>query len=87
MALLPTNMVTKTKKHDPQYVVKRQKVWQGAMAQVFEDYNQVLQDGVLVRCSDGQVRNIAFVLASWLGDQKEQELACCMVSVSPSLSS
>ena len=52
---------------------------------MFTNYNDQLQTGTLVKCSDGKVRDIVIVLHKWLGDQEAIDVVCGMVKVSLSL--
>ena len=46
------------------------------------NYNDQLEQGTLVKCSDGVVRDIVFVVALYLGDQPEIDYFNCSVGVS-----
>lgn len=48
----------------------------------FVNYNDQLETGTLVQCSDGVVRDIVFVVALYLGDQPEVDYCNCSVGVS-----
>ena len=60
---------------------EKAKIWHKGMGLVFQDYNELLEKGMLVRCSDGNVRDIRMIFGLMIGDQPELETACCCVGV------
>ena len=56
---------------------EKAKIWHKGMGLVFQDYNELLEKGMLVRCSDGNVRDIRMIFGLMIGDQPELETACC----------
>ena len=77
--LPPAPKTIKGHKGDP---VRSIEVWQEALAEIFQNYNKILDEGHFVVCSDGKTRNLATLLALWQGDQPEIEAACGLVGVS-----
>ena len=63
----------------------RVKIWQLAVKLMFHNYNDLLETGLLVKCSDGKTRNITMRLSQWLGDGPEIAACCCLVQVQVSL--
>lgn len=56
-------------------------VWHLAVKLIFKNYNKLLKEDFYVKCSDGQIRNIAMILSMWQGDYPEHASATCTISV------
>ena len=67
------------------HVEAKQEVWHHGMELIFQNYNNLLKEGMRVRCNDGEVRDLQMILGIWAGDQPEIETACCLVGVSNTL--
>ena len=80
-ALLPAGAVKRIKDDSE----LRQEVYHLAVGCIFENYNKLLKEGLLVQCSDGVTRDLAMVLALWQGDQLEVDALCQLVQVSLSM--
>jgi hypothetical protein len=73
-ALLPSGVRTSTSE-------QKTKIWHRVVGAMFQNYNSLLNQNHYVKCSDGQVRNIAMVLSMWQGDGPEIATACSLIQV------
>ena len=62
--------------------VDKIRVFQKAAQLFLQDYNKLLKTGVLVKCSDGNIRNVVIVVTQWQGDQPGVDALCGLVAVS-----
>jgi hypothetical protein len=60
---------------------EKMKVWHRGMGLVFQDYNMLLEQGMMVLCSDGETRDTRLLFGLMAGDQPELETACACVGV------
>ncbi len=59
------------------------RLWHFCTAKIFTDYEKILEEGLLVKCNDGVIRDIVIVLSYWQGDQPETDCLNCSIQASP----
>lgn len=57
------------------------KLMQFAMGLIFEGYNNLLQSGVKIKCSDGHIRNCVICYTQHQGDQPAIDTVCSSIQV------
>lgn len=53
-----------------------------AIGILFKSINEAFDQDCHVKCSDGFVRNICPIVATWLGDREEHQIIASIVAVS-----
>ncbi len=60
---------------------EKKRVWHTVLGLIFQNYQKNLKEDLFVKCSDGNIRNIAIVLSTYLGDHPEIETLNGLVQV------
>jgi hypothetical protein len=68
-AFLPANLLND--EGNKLSTFKMTEIVQKACKLVFTNYNTLLKSGQMVKCSDGVIRDMVYVLNQWMGDQPE----------------
>jgi hypothetical protein len=82
VGMIPARPQHNTADNKPHDKLAALRVYHQTFRAIFKNYNKIIKEGLLVQCSDLEVRNLAPIPAMFAADGPEIHACCCMVQVS-----